>query len=221
MRSRWFGLGVAILLIAFTVAVFPRLPAQIPTHWDLSGRADGWSPKFPGIVLLPLTVLGTWASGWFLPHLDPRREYERFGATWWLLINVVTLFLGLMGVLVLGVGLGWPIDIGMVGPLLTGVLFVGLGNYLPRVRANWWLGVRTPWTLSSDHVWQRTHRLAGWTFVVGGLLMMATVFLPRVSRGWVMPLAVIVAALVPVVYSYLVWREEMGGPDTAHRQVRR
>jgi uncharacterized membrane protein len=209
MRSRWFGLGLAVALGAFALAVYGRLPARIPTHWDLSGEVDGWMPRFPGAFLMPATVAGLWAFFQVLPRIDPRAEhYERFTGTYWLLVNLSMLFLALIGVVSLGVPLGWGVDVGRVAVIGAGVLFVLIGNYLPRVRSNWWMGIRTPWTLSSESVWRRTHRLGGWTFVLAGLVVIASAFLrPEVQTGAVIGAAVL-AGLVPAAYSLVEWRRE-------------
>lgn len=204
---------VAPLLLAamwaFALAVFRRLPPEVPMHWDLSGRVDGWGPRFPTAFYAPLVATGVWLLMKFQAHVDPRRaDVERSTPTRMLLAGILVGFMAVMEVLTLGIALGWPLDMGEAMWPLLGLLFVALGNYLPRVRPNWYLGVRTPWTLASDAVWRDTHRLAGWAFVAAGLLTAGAMFLPVHARPYVGMTALLLAAVVPLAYSFLRWRRE-------------
>lgn len=165
--------------------------------------------KWPGAFLMPAFGLGLWLLFRVLPRLDPRRaNYERFEPTYWTVANVVLVFLALVHVLSLGTALGWSIDVPRVILVALGSLFVALGNYLPRVKPNWSMGIRTPWTLDSDQVWRNTHRLGGKTFVAAGLVTIGVALLSP-QRGFALMFAALVlAALVPLVYSYLAWRRE-------------
>ena len=213
MRARWWGPVLAVLVALFAGVVYGRLPAEVPVHWNVAGEVDGWMPRFPGAFLMPLGVLVLWVLALGLPRIDPRREeYERFGETYWLLMNLIMLFVAALGVMTLGAALGWGVDVGRVVTAGVGVLFVALGNFLPRVRPNWWMGVRTPWTLSSERVWARTQRLAGWLFVAAGLAVLLATPLPGEPRMVVLLGGVAVAALVPTIYSYLAWRREQQQP---------
>ena len=99
----------------------------------------------------------------------------------------------------------------ILGVLGLGSLFVVLGNVLPRTRSNWFMGIRTPWTLESESVWRATHALAGRTFIAGGLITMAAAFMPPRLQPWIAMGALVIGAFVPVVYSYFVWRRETQG----------
>jgi uncharacterized membrane protein len=111
-------------------------------------------------------------------------------------------------VLVLGRALGWPIDITSAMLLGVGAMFMVIGNVLPRTRSNWWIGIRTPWTMESESVWRATHRLAGKTFMIGGAITIIGALLPADIRPWVAMGALGIGGFIPVVYSYLVWRRE-------------
>src|SRR5690606_6630863 len=145
-----------------------------------------------------------------LRKLDPRRaNYERFDETFWLLLNLLLGFFLVMHVLTLGAAIGVVGDVTRWVVALLGLMMVVLGNYLPRVRSNGWMGVRTPWTLENERVWRETHRLAGRTFMVGGLIAMLAALLPPSTRFWVGMGALMAGAMVPVVYSYVLWRREV------------
>jgi uncharacterized membrane protein len=123
-----------------------------------------------------------------------------------MLFNVFVAVLGVFHVLLLGSALGWGIDMTRTVVAVIGVSFVAIGNFLPRIRSNWWMGIRTPWTLENERVWRETHRLAGWTFVAGGVLAICAVLLPRDVRMPVAIAALIGGALLPTAWSYVLWR---------------
>ncbi|HYO47220.1 MAG TPA: SdpI family protein [Gemmatimonadota bacterium] len=208
MNKRWIGPVLIVLMVAFALAVYGRLPEQVPTHFELSGEPDDWMDRFPGAFLLPAIAAGIYLLLFALRRIDPRRaHYARFEDTYWVILNVLALMMAVMQGLSLGLALGWPIDMGRAITVTIGLLFVGLGNYLPRIRSNWWIGIRTPWTLESEAVWRETHRVGGWTFVAAGLvLVVAGVFLPAGPREWVSGIALAVGVAVPLVYSYLAYR---------------
>ncbi len=211
MTRRWLGPLVLLGALVFAAVVFPDLPDRVPTHWNLRGEADDWMAKWPGAFLIPGLGLATWLLILGLRSVDPRRShYERFDETFWLLLNVLSVYFALFGVLMLGAALGWPIDMTRAVILSVAVLFIALGNYLPRVKSNWWIGIRTPWTLESEAVWRETHRVGGRLFVLGGVVAGLSVVLPAALRMWVSLTGLVLAGLVPVVYSYVLWRREQG-----------
>lgn len=212
MNRRWIGPVVIALMVAFALAVYGRLPERIPTHFDLSGEPDDWTDRFPGAFLMPALAAGVYLLLFALRRIDPRRaHYQRFEETYWVILNVIAITMAAFHALMLGLALGWPIDIGRAITVTVGLLFVGLGNYLPRVRSNWWIGIRTPWTLESETVWRETHRVAGWTFVFAGLALIAAgSLLPAGPREWTSGVALAIGVAVPFVYSYLAYRREAG-----------
>jgi len=212
MNRRWIGLVMIALMVAFALAVYGRLPEQIPTHFDLSGEPDDWTDRFPGAFVMPALAAGVYLLLFALRRIDPRRaHYQRFEGTYWVILNVIAITMAAFHVLTLGLALGWPIDMGRAVTVTLGVLFVGLGNYLPRIRSNWWIGIRTPWTLESESVWRETHRVAGWTFVAAGLALVAAgLFVPAGTREWTSGIALAIGVAVPFVYSYLAFRREVG-----------
>jgi uncharacterized membrane protein len=210
MKSRWLGPAVVAAMWAFAIAVYARLPQQVPSHWNLRGEVDGWMAKPWGPLMLPIVGTVMLAVLWLLPRIDPRRaNVELFTETRVLITNLLLCFFAIVQVAVLGQALGWPVDGGRVVTASIGLLFVALGNYLPRIRSNWFIGIRTPWTLSSDRVWRATHRIGGRTFVAGGLVMALAALLGPVARGWAVGAAIAIAAGVPLVYSYVAYRREL------------
>jgi uncharacterized membrane protein len=209
MSRKWIG-PVLIVIAAVAVAlIYGRLPEQVPTHWNFQGEVDDYGPRFPSAFFGPLVSAGLWILLPVLRRVDPRRRnYERFDDTFWLLLNVLTIGMLYLHGLTLAVALGYDVNVSRGMLFGLGLLFAGLGNYLPRLRSNWWMGIRTPWTLESEEVWRRTHRLGGRTFVVGGLLCMIAAMLPWRVAPWVAMAGLVLAGLVPVIYSYVIWRQE-------------
>jgi uncharacterized membrane protein len=205
------GLLVVAIAAGFSVWFYPHLPAQVATHFNLHGQPNGWSSRLVAAVLVPALGIVLAVVFTVLPHIDPRRaNYEKFGPTYWTIANAVLVLVAVFHIVSLGKALGWDINMNRVASLGVGGIFVLLGNLMTRIRPNWFVGIRTPWTLSSDTVWRRTHRFGGIAFVIAGLCMAATALL---TVPWALYGAIGVAAaaaLASVVYSYVVWRGEQG-----------
>jgi uncharacterized membrane protein len=194
--------------VAFGLWALPRLPERVPVHWNLAGEADRYGPAWENALLMPAVAIVLWAVLLVLPLADPlRRNYARFPGTlklfrWLVPLTVVAFHL----VVALG-SLGLPIDSGRGVTVVLAVVFVVLGNSMGKVKHNWFVGIRTPWTLASEEVWTRTHRLAAPIWVAGGLVQLVGAFVPG-TAGEVLfaaPLAAMV--LVPVGYSFVLFRK--------------
>lgn len=209
MRSRWFGLVVAAVAVAVSIWAYPRLPPTVATHWNLRGTADGFSSRAMAVAIIPAVILVMTGLFNVLPKFDPRGDnYAKFIGTYWLIANTVIVFMLVAHGMIIATGLGYSVKIDRLMPLGVGVLFIVLGNYLTRVEPNWFVGIRTPWTLSSDTVWRKTHRTGGWLMVIGGLVVAACAFLPH---GAFLPLfiaAILIMAVIPIVQSYILWKRE-------------
>jgi uncharacterized membrane protein len=185
---------------ALTAAVYTRLPDPMPTHFDLAGHADGFSAKPLGPFTLPIVALATWAVTLWAPGIPRERAARALGV---IPIAVAAMMLFLVAV-TLRLAMGTAFD--LVRVLVAGVsLYLAVrGNYLGRVPRNWLIGIRTPWTLADDEVWQRTNRLAGWLFVLGGPLAFVAAVAGAPLPIAIAPLAA--ATLVATVYSFVVYR---------------
>ena len=209
MRSRWFGLVVAALGAVVSVWAYGRLPETVATHWNLQGTPDGFSSRIWAVVLMPLVTVGLTSLFNVLPRVDPRREnYAKFLDSYWLIANAILVFTGVVHGLILANGLGYTVQVDRLLPVGLGLLFVFLGNYLTRVEPNWFIGVRTPWTLSSDTVWRKVHRTAGWLFVIAGIVIAAGAFAPRSAFMPLFVVTIVAAAGIPVAQSYVLWKRE-------------
>ncbi len=194
--------------LAFGIWALPRLPGRVPVHWNLAGEADRYGPAWENALLMPAIALVLWALFLVLPLADPlRKNYGRFPGTLKLFRWLVPLMVVAFHLVVALGALGLPIDSGRGTGAVLAVFFVVLGNSMGKIRHNWFIGIRTPWTLASEEVWNRTHRLAGPLWVAGGLVQLAGAFVPGTAGQvlFVAPLAVMV--LVPVGYSFVLFRQ--------------
>lgn len=209
MRSRWFGLVIAALAVGLSVWAYPQLPATVATHWSLRGTPDGFSSRGWAVAIGPLVIVAMTVLFNVLPKLDPRREnYLSFLSTYWLIANAVTVFMLVAHATLLASGLGYSMRIDRLMPVGVGLMFIFLGNYLTRVEPNWFVGIRTPWTLSSDRVWRKTHRTGGWLMVIGGFVLAIGAFLPRGAFLPLLVTAIAIMVVIPIAQSYVLWKRE-------------
>lgn len=204
-RGYWMvGSGIVIAAWVATLVLYPGLPAKIPSHWDIHGRLDGYGPK-EVLFALPSVMVGMLILFLALPALSPRDfEVDAFRSTYLYIMNLVLGLFGYMHGLTLYAAMSNRIDVArwIVGGAF--LFFASLGNVLGRVRRNFYIGVRVPWTLASERVWNDTHRVAAWSFTAAGLAGLALV-----AAG--VPLAasfapMVVGLVVPVVYSFLHYK---------------
>jgi uncharacterized membrane protein len=201
---------LAILLAdaAFGLWALPRLPERVPVHWDLAGKADGFGPAWQNALLMPALALGLWALLLVLPLADPlRRNYPRFLVTLKLFRWLVPLLIAAFQVVVALGMLGVASDPGQGVRAILAIAFVVLGNSMGKLKHNWFIGIRTPWTLASEEVWTRTLRLAAPIWVAGGLVQLAGAFVPGVAGQVLFAASLGAMVLVPVGFSYLLFRK--------------
>ena len=210
--KQWYPVVLALIAVAMSAAVYPRLPDMMAVHWDISGNPNGWMPRPVGAAFGPVFIIMLAGLLRFVPRIDPRAaNYARFGEAYEVIVGAVLVMMLAVHGIVLALALGYHLSVGRIVPALVGALFVVIGNMMPLVRPNWWLGFRTPWTLSNDRVWARTHRLGGYCMTAGGIVMILAALALPPSLGVPVLIAVAVASTVgPLVYSYLTWKREEG-----------
>jgi uncharacterized membrane protein len=202
-------IALIALMFAAAIVVWPSAPSEIPVHWNAAGEVDRFGGKFEGLLGLPLLALGIYLLMRYLPRIDPARaNYARFGGAYLAIrAGVLALMAGIYGLVIAWV-LKAPVDVSRAVPVAVGALFVLFGSVLGQVKPNWFVGIRTPWTLSSTTSWARTHRLGGYLFVALGVLFAATGAFKLGRFGYVVVGAAVAATAVLVVYSYVVWRRD-------------
>ena len=197
---------ICLLPILAGLYLYDRLPETIATHFGANGEANGWSSRAFTVFGIPAFMAGCNLLAWFALHTDPKRRNMnptlRAFALW--TTPVLSVFVNAM---TLGNALGYAMHIEVAVPLLLGLLFVVIGNYLPKTRQSYTMGIKLPWTLASEENWNRTHRIAGFLWVLGGILTILITLL-RVWSFW--PLFILITlllVLVPTVYSFLLYKK--------------
>lgn len=203
-RFTWWAVLMLALTVGATLLIYGTLPARIPAHWNAAGTVDGWGPR-AGIFTEPLIMLGLALLWRWLPAVSPKRfGVDGFEDTWWFGGMATLGLLAFIQAMLLWAASGAAVDMGRALAGGLGAFMLLLGNVMGKVRRNFWLGVRTPWTLTDERVWYATHRLAGRTMVLGGLLAIAAALagLP----GWSGTALVLAGALVPAAYSLVYYK---------------
>jgi uncharacterized membrane protein len=213
MKINWRSEIVSLFLVAamfiLAAAAWNSMPGSIPVHFGLNGQPDRYGGKFEGLLSMPLTATGLYLLFFFLPRIDPHGErYARFAGAYTVIRTAVIALLAAVQVAIILQARGVAIDVSTIVTLAMGLLFVVLGNYMGKIRPNWFVGIRTPWTLSSEESWNKTHRLGGKMLVTLGLLIAASSLL---QKPWILLAGVgllLVITVILSVYSYLIWKND-------------
>lgn len=203
-----FNIFLVIFSFISSVVARPYLPDKIPMHWNLAGEIDSYTNKNYGIFYLPLMMLAMLILFELSPKLDPKKEnYEIFKKEWLIIkTGILTLFAYLQGTIIY-LALNPDKDVRPLIFIGLGSLFVLIGNYLSKIRQNYFIGVKLPWTLADEDNWNKSHRLASWTFVLAGLIILleaVVVFYP----GLVIGTSLFLAIVLPIVYSYYLFKQK-------------
>jgi uncharacterized membrane protein len=207
MKARYYGIGLAMAALAAVAfaAAFPSLPESVPTHWNLHGEVDGHGSRWSLFFLGPVMMAGLLATFAALPWLSPRRfavdEFERT------CLNIMLIVEGLLGYIfavALWSALNGAVDMPLAIMVGLSLLAIFLGNILGKVRRNFFIGIRTPWTLASERVWHATHRLGGRLLVIAGFVSLAGIFVD--APAWAGIALVSAAFIAPVAYSLFLYK---------------
>lgn len=204
---------VAIILILITglawTYAWPNLPDTMAVHWGMEG-VNGYASKFNAMLLLLGIMIFTYVLLTITPKIDPKKKnYDKFSKGYMIINYSVVVLLFLVNMLVIGVGLGYDIPMNSTPLILVGLLFIVIGNYLPQCKPNYFVGIKTPWTLSNEEVWRKTHRFSGKVFVVLGIIMILSVFVPVTWKSFVMVGIIIGAVGLTMGYSYVAYKKEL------------
>jgi uncharacterized membrane protein len=206
---KWIPLVLIVIAVLVSIFAYPHLPDRVPTHWNASGEVNGWSSRLWGAWMLPLIMALIWLILRAVPHIDPRKaNYAKFQGMYdWLVILVIAFMLAIHVVIILA-ATGSPIAMHTVMMPSVGIFIAALGLLLPRVHPNWFVGIRTPWTLTSDLSWERTHRIAGPLFIALGVLIVASTAMAPTTAIWILVVAAVGITIFLFAYSYQVWKED-------------
>jgi uncharacterized membrane protein len=207
---------VSLVLIAaaaiFSLAIYNQLPARMASHWGVNDQVNGTISRFWGAFLMPVITLALLGLFLLIPAIDPlKANIARFRGFFNLFILLIVVFMVYLHGLTLAWNLGYT-GFQMSTALLPamGLLFVFVGGMLAKAKRNFFIGIRTPWTLSSDRVWDKTHALGSKLFIASGILTFVGGFLGGMTAYWFVFLPLIASSLFLVVYSYFLYRQETG-----------
>lgn len=198
--------NITLIIIAFlvSIALYNKLPNLMPMHWNIAGEIDSYGPKILVTFLSPILMIAIWIGMLYFPKIDPKKEnYTKFDSSYTIIANAFVTFFFVIHIVTVSVSLGYNIAIDKVIPFMVGILFVVIGNYLPKSKSNFFYGIKTPWTLTNEEVWKKTHRLGGKLFVISGLIIMVSSLLFKGSIQFIILLILIfIVAIIPIVASY-------------------
>jgi uncharacterized membrane protein len=201
---------ILLILAIFAVGLYfwPQLPDRVPSHWNAYGQIDGWSSKTFAILFFPALIAGLYLLLSFVPLMDPLKiNIELFSHFYFWFKTVFILFFGAVFFLTIYAGLGHALDIGRF--ILPGIaiLFFFLGLFMPKIRKNYTIGIRLPWTLHSEIVWDKTHKLGGKLFIALAIIIVLSSFLPAPYPYSVLISGIIVLLAILIWYSYREWKK--------------
>lgn len=198
---------VILIPIAVGLILWNRLPETMVTHWGVGNVPNGWSSKAMAVFGLPAILLAVHWVCLFATKADPKSKNinpRMLDLVLWIcpVLSIV------LGTVTYSFSLGYEVNVQAVVTIIMGVLFVVVGNYLPKCKQSYTMGIKLPWTLSDEENWNKTHRLAGKLWVAGGIILLATSFLQSVI---IMVVVLVLLVIIPTVYSYILYRKKKKG----------
>ena len=182
----------------------------IPSHWNARGEIDDWSSKNFSVLFFPSITLGVYLLMTFVPLIDPlRKNYANFATPYFWFRTLFVLFFVLIYFYTLWSATGTEVGINYFMIPSFSVLFILIGLFLPKIKKNYFVGIRTPWTIHSEEVWDRTHRLSGKLFIIAGGVALLSLFIPKYSYP-IFITAVLSATVISVISAYFIFRK-VGG----------
>ena len=200
--KEWIAASVITLVsVALSAATWSSLPERMIIHWNMYGEADGYSSKFFGALIIPSVSVLILLLLVAIPRIDPSGNIGGFWDQYRGLVNVIQLYFLYFNSIYLALNLGYQFSImAALAPALA-VMFYYIGTIMEKAKQNWFVGVRTPWTLSSEEVWVKTHLMAGKVFKVSGLFTFLGLLVPELAF-WVIIIPVLLGSLYLILYSY-------------------
>lgn len=199
---------VILLPIVIGLFLWNKLPERMVTHWNSNGEPDGWSSKGFAVFGLPLILFAAhWIAIFFTTH-DPRNKNQNSK-----LFNIIILLMPITSLefcsATYAIALGRDVNISFLASVFLGIVFVLVGNYLPKCKQNYTIGIRIVWALENEENWNKTHRFAGKLWVIGGVVLLATAFISIESFLYVLFVAALIMVLAPILYSYIYYKKSI------------
>lgn len=210
MKNKFWLWSLLVVIISLIIGIiaYPKLPASVPSHWDAAGNLNGYTSRFWGAFLMPIISLGMFLLLLIVPKLDPRKEnIQKFRKYYDGLIFVLMLYLFALYVYTLLWTFGFKFPIMQLMSILFAGLFFYIGILMENAKQNWSIGIRTPWTLESESVWNKTHKLGGRLYKSMVIFALVGLFLPN-AAFWLIILPIFTISIYLVIYSYIEYKKE-------------
>jgi uncharacterized membrane protein len=205
---------VLVLTVVITLVAYPMMPEAVASHWNAAGELDGTMPKFWGLIFIPLLTFVFCALFAVLPRIDPlRKNYLKFQSWYEGFILALAAFFFVIQLQIILWGMGARVSPNLTMPVMIGILFICIGFLTEHAEPNWFVGIRTPWTLSSEKVWKKTHERGGTLFKLAGVVSMIGA-IAGVYAWLFIIVPVIAVAVYTVVYSYVEFKRELENRTT-------
>jgi len=201
-------LGFVLLPFVYLAYLWNSLPEKVPIHWNLKGEIDDWGSKLSLIGLVFLLPVLTYVLMLAIPKIDPKKRIEFMGRKYYQIKFVLVCFMSVLALFIIHSVKSQTLSSPSIVFVLIGLLFMALGNYFKVIKQNYFLGIKTPWTLESEEVWKLTHIMAGKLWIVGGLLIVIfSLVLPEVVNFYFFITITAIISIVPIAYSYIIYKE--------------
>lgn len=207
IKKEFILLFIIALGFALGLYMYPILPEKVPIHWNVYGQIDNYGSKIWLVLWVPLLNLGIYLMMLLIPFIDPKKKnYSLFEGSYKLLRNIIVLFFFAIYLFVLFASIGFVVKVEKVVPIIVAVMLTLIGNYMGTFKQNFFVGIKTPWTLSDSEIWNKTHRIGGRIWVLGGILMILSTLLLKSSINFAVFMSIIlIMVFVPIVYSYVLY----------------
>lgn len=206
-RNNVFKFGMLINIIPFIIGgiYYNQLPETMATHFDFNNHANGFSSKPMALFGIPMILVLVYILAYFFTSQDPKRSNQNEKVVAFVLVIIPILNLIVSG-MIISVNLGNKVDIGLIINIFIGILFMGLGNYMPKIKRNYTIGIRLPWTLDNDYIWDKTHRFAGYIWSIGGIIYLIAAFFLKDYSHYFIPVIILILTAIPTIYSYMIYK---------------
>lgn len=198
---------IIIALFVIAITIYPILPGQLASHWNATGEVNGYMGKFWALFLVPFISIVLFMVFFLIPKIDPLKEnIGKFRVSFDRFVVVIELFLFYVYVLTIFWNLSLKFNMTLALLPAMAVLFYYIGVMTEKSKRNYFIGIRTPWTLSSDEVWDKTHALGGKLFKVAGVASLAGLLFPKIAFYFIL-VPILASAIISIIYSYIIWKK--------------
>lgn len=201
-------IGFVILPFIYLASLWNSLPEKVPIHWNYKGEIDGWGTKYSLIGILFLLPVLTYVLMLIIPKIDPKKRIKLMAGKYYQIKFFLVGFMSVLAIYIIHSSNSQTLLSPSIVLVLIGLFFMALGNYFKVIKQNYFLGIKTPWTLESEEVWKLTHILAGKLWIVGGLLIVIfSLVIPEDINFYLFITITAIITIVPIVYSYLIFKK--------------